>query len=135
MMQQRVQRSSSVNAICAFCLFGACMSGLTAFLLLFPGTSLDRIWRLNPHAREGFAALGIWAVVLMLAVCAACLTAATGLWRRRIWGLRTAIVMLSINMLSDAINAFVLHDPRTLIGLPIGGAVIWYLLRKRSEFS
>jgi hypothetical protein len=43
--------------------------------------------------------------------------------------------MLSINMLSDAINAFVLHDLRTLIGLPIGGAVIWYLLRKRDEFS
>jgi hypothetical protein len=134
-MQEPVQRPIGITAICAFCLFGACMSGLTAFLLFFPGTSLDRIWQLNPHAREGFAALGGWAVLLMFTVCAACLIAATGLWRLRIWGLRTAIAMLSINMLSDAINAFALHDLRTLIGLPIGGVVIWYLLRKRAEFS
>jgi hypothetical protein len=111
------------------------MSGLTAFLLLFPGTSLDRIWQLNPHAREGFAVLGGWAVLLMLTVCAACLIAATGLWLRRLWGLQVAIAMLSINMLSDVINAVVLHDPRTLVGLPIGAAVIWYLLRKRGQFS
>jgi hypothetical protein len=29
------------------------------------------------------------------------------------------------------LNALLRHDPRPLIGLPIGGLMIWYLLRAR----
>ena len=40
----------------------------------------------------------------------------------------TAIAILGINILGDTVNAVVAHDWRTLIGLPIGGAMIIYLL-------
>jgi len=36
--------------------------------------------------------------------------------------------MFSLNLVGDALNAFVLGDQRTLIGLPISAAIIGYLL-------
>lgn len=104
------------------------MSALAAALFAFPGSRLDALWRINPRGREGFAAMGAWAVVLMVAVCAACMAAAVGLWRCRRWGVWTAIAILIINLVGDAINTVISHDWRTLIGLPIGGAMIFYLM-------
>lgn len=121
-------RPVAVTAISLFFFFGTLMSGLAALLLLFPGSRLDALWRVNPRGHEGFAAMGGWAIVLMLTVCAACLVAAVGLWRCRRWGAFIAIAILGINILGDTVNAVVAHDRRTLIGLPIGGAMIIYLL-------
>jgi hypothetical protein len=39
-----------------------------------------------------------------------------------------------INLIGDSLNALLRHDPRTLIGVPIGALMIWYLLRgKRAQ--
>ena len=117
-----------------FFVFGALMSGLAAVMLLFPGSVLEPLWRLNPHAREGFATMGRWAVLLMAVVCTACATAAIGLWRGARWGYWTALAILSANLVGDTVNAFIGRDWRTLIGLPIGGVMIVYLLSQRRMF-
>jgi hypothetical protein len=114
-----------------FFAFGAAMCALTVTLLLIPGTPLDSLWRLNPEARPAFQSLGKVAVLLMLVVGAACGFAAAGMWRGSWWGTRLAVIILSINILGDLFNALVRHDPRTLIGLPIGGAMILYLLKAK----
>jgi uncharacterized membrane protein (DUF2068 family) len=75
--------------------------------------------------------LGTWAIVLMVLVAAACAGTAVGLWTRQRWGHRLAVVGLSINLLGDTLNALVRGDWRTLIGLPIGGAILVYLLSYR----
>jgi hypothetical protein len=98
------------------------------------GTSVA-LWRLNPRTREGFAAMGVWAVLLMGVVCVACGSAALGLLRCKRWGYRTALVILTINLAGDTTNAVVAHDWRTLIGLPIGGFMIAYLIRQRRVFD
>lgn len=74
-------RSLGISALSLFFVFGVVMSGLAALMLLFPGSVLEPLWRLNPRAREGFAAMGALAVLLMAVVCVACATAALGLWR------------------------------------------------------
>ena len=124
-------RPLGVTVITLFFVFGAVMSGLAAAMLLFPGGVLEPLWRPNPHAREGFAAMGAWAILLMAAVCAACVTAAVGLWRCTRWGFWTALAILSVNMAGDTANAIIAHNWRTLIGVPIGAAMILYLLAKR----
>jgi len=124
-------RPLGITALSGFFIFGAAMSGLTCFLLLFPGTGLDRVWRLNPQAHEAFRGMGTWAVFLMAAVCAACALAARGLWIRAPWGLWLALGILTVNLIGDLANAFLRGDLRTLIGLPIGGALIGYLLTPR----
>src|SRR5215813_13009167 len=93
-------RPFGVTLLSLFCVFGTLMASLTAVMLLFPGTILDLLWRLNPRAHEGFAMLGWWAVLLM----------------------------------GDTMNAVIGHDWHTLIGLPIGGAMIAYLVSRRRVF-
>jgi hypothetical protein len=114
-----------------FFAFGAAMCALTITLLLVPGTPLDSLWRLNPETRPAFQSLGKVAVLLMFVVGVACAFAATGMWRGSWWGTRLAVIILSINILGDLFNALVRHDLRTLIGLPIGGAMILYLIKAR----
>jgi uncharacterized membrane protein (UPF0136 family) len=99
--------------------------------LAFPGGFLEPIWRLKPEARVEFQKIGSASVALMAVVGAACGLAAVGLARNADWGRRLAIGVLAVNLVGDSLNALLRHDPRTLIGLPIGGLMIWYLLKKR----
>ena len=111
------------------------MCALTIVLLLVPGTRLDSLWRLNPDAHLAFESLGRWSVALMFVVGMGCAIAAIGLWRGSRWGVRVALIILSINIIGDLFNALVRHDYRALIGLPIGGAMIFYLARYRKADS
>jgi hypothetical protein len=115
----------------AFFGFGTAMCALTMTLLLFPGTKFDLLWRLNSDARLAFQSLGSSSFVIMPIVGAACTAAAIGLWRGTVWGVRLALIILSLNIVGDLINVFLRHDYRALIGLPIGGAMIVYLARYR----
>jgi uncharacterized membrane protein (DUF2068 family) len=124
----RVRTSGVHRWFAAFFAFGATMCALTVGLLLFPGSALDSLWRLNPDARLAFESLGYWSVVLMLTVGTACFFAAIGLWRARPWGTWLAVIVLAINMLGDLTNVFVRHDYRGLVGVPVAGAMIFFLL-------
>ena len=106
------------------------MSLLAALALLLPNSALHNVWRLNPQAHAGLAALGAWAIALMFVVSVACGLAAVGLRRGAGWGRAVALTVLTVNLLGDAGNAF-RGDLRTLIGVPIGAALIAYLLLNR----
>ena len=120
-----------------FFAFGALMSSVTALALVAPGKWSEQLWRLNPPARVGLEAMGRWAVPLMLSVALACAGAAVGLWRGERWGHRLAVAVLGVNLAGDLANTILRGDRRTLIGLPIGGAMLLYLLsrRVRGRFS
>ena len=122
------QRSRCHRWFAVFFAFGTTMCALTVGLLLFPGSALDSLWRLNPDARLALNSLGFWSLVLMVSVGTACLLAAIGLWRTRPWGMWLALLILSINMLGDLTNVFVRHDYRGLIGVPVAGTMIFFLL-------
>ncbi len=115
--------------LASFFAFGVSMCVLTIALLLFPGTALDEVWRLNPDAHAAFQSIGDWSIAIMLVVGTACCLAAIGLWRGTLWGARIAIIILVVNMLGDLSNALLNYDFRTLIGLPIAAAIIVYLAR------
>jgi hypothetical protein len=124
----RVRTSGVQRWFAAFFAFGATMCALTVSLLLFPGSALDSLWRLNPDARLVFQSLGHWSLFLMLTVGTACLLAAIGLWRAKPWGTWLALPILSINMLGDLTNVLVRHDYRGLIGVPVAGTMIFFLI-------
>jgi len=105
------------------------MCVLTLLLLLFPGSALDSLWRLNPEARLAFQSFGRWSFVLMLTVGIACAMATIGLWQGKVWGTRLALTILSVNMIGDIVNALFRRDYRALIGLPVGAAMIFLLVR------
>ena len=111
------------------------MCTLAIVLLIFPGSPLDSLWTLNPDARVAFQSLGKAAIWLMFVVGAGCTFAAIGLWRRSVWGIRIALVIVSLNIFGDLLNAVLRHDYRALIGLPVGGAMIFYLARYKTADS
>ncbi len=124
-----------MTGITVFFIFGTLMSALAAIMLLFPGSPIEPLWRLNPRAQEAFASMGAAAVLLMIAVCVSCFAAAVGLWRLKRWGYWMAIVILAINLAGDAVNAVLARDWRTLIGLPIGLTLILFLRQRRKSFA
>jgi hypothetical protein len=116
----------------AFFAFGATMCLLTVVLLVFPGTKLDWLWNLNPEARVAFQSLGSGSILLMVAVGTGCALTAIGLWHGTLWGTRLALAILFVNLISDLVNVVTRHDYRSLVGLPIAGAMILYLARSTS---
>jgi hypothetical protein len=111
---------------------GAVVCLVTILALVFPGSFLESIWRAKPEARVQFQEIGNGvSIALMAGVGAACALAAVGLARNAAWGRRLAIGILIVNLIGDSLNAWLRHDPRTLIGLPVGGVMILYLLKKR----
>jgi hypothetical protein len=111
---------------------GALICLVTMLALAFPGSFLESIWRLKPEARNQFEEIGRGvSIVMMAAIGTACGVAAVGLAQAAKWGRWLAIGILTANLIGDSVNALLRHDPRTLIGLPIGGLMIWYLVKKK----
>jgi hypothetical protein len=119
----------------AFFAFGATMCLLTVMLLVFPGTKLDSLWSLNPDAHVAFQSVGGWSILLMLAVGTGCALTAIGLWRGTLWGIRLGLAILLVNIIGDLVNVVTRHDFRPLVGLPIAGAMIFYLARGATRHS
>jgi hypothetical protein len=46
-----------------------------------------------------------------------------------VWGTRLALTILSLNIIGDLVNTLLRHDYRALIGLPVGAAMIFFLVR------
>jgi hypothetical protein len=111
---------------------GALICLVTMLALAFPESFLEPIWRLKPEARIQFRELGhVASIALMALVGTACGLAAIGLARNADWGRRLALAILVVNLVGDSLNAWLRHDSKTLIGLPIGGLMIWYLVKKQ----
>jgi len=111
---------------------GASICLLIVLALAFPGGSLDSIWRFRPEAPAQFQEIGRGvSIALMATVGVACGLSAIGLARNAQWGRRLATAVLVVNLIGDSLNALLRHDPKTLIGVPIGGLMIWYLVSAR----
>ena len=123
------RRTPGLTALCLFFAFGVFACVTACALLLFPGSALDAVWRINPRGHEGFLRMGPWALLLLTAVAVACALAAIGLWRNTAWGHRVALGILAVNLAGDIANALG-GDARSLIGVPIALALIVYLWRR-----
>lgn len=126
-------RPLGITALIIFFFFGAAMSFISSIMLMFPGSFLEPLWRLNPRARENFTALGMWAIVLMLVVCIACALAALGLWRGSWWGYWLAVALLTVNLLGDIANVILGTEPRAAIGIPIVILILALLMSWRGK--
>ncbi len=130
-MTKAEARPIGITALSLFFLFGAGASFVSSISLLFPGSFLEPIWRLNPRARSGLGGMGVWAVILMGAICLACASAAVGLWRGARLGYWLAVCLLAINLFADILNVFLGTEPRAVIGIPIALAILAFMMSRR----
>lgn len=128
----RKQRIAGRMLLSIFFAAGALICLVVILALVFPDSSLKSIWRLKPAAQIQFQKLGIdGSIALMICVGAACGAAAVGIARDTEWGRRLAIGILTVNLIGDALNALLAQDGTTLIGIPIAGLMIVFLVRKK----
>jgi hypothetical protein len=122
-------KPSGLAAVGIFLFFGATMASLAATTLLWRGTSLDGIWRLNPAAYKQLAPLGRGIGGLFLLLGLALAAAGIGWFRRRLWGWRLAVGIIAIQIIGDVVNCIRGDWRHGAIGVVIAGALLLFLLR------
>jgi len=130
-MQQTKTRPFVVTVLIVLFVIGVTASLISVISLTFPGSFLEPVWKLNPRAREGFAQMGGWSILLMSVVCVTCLLTAIGLWRGLRWGYWLAALVLTVNLVGDLINVLVGTDRRAIVGIPIVLLLLTYLLKSK----
>jgi hypothetical protein len=124
-----VEMPRGITAVGAFLLFGATMASLAGATLIWPGTSLDSVWALNPIAHRQLASLGKPIGILFLLLSSTLAVAGTGWFQRRPWGWRLAVAVIAIQVLGDLVNFFRGDWLRGGVGFSIATALLVYLLR------
>lgn len=133
MMRATNPRPLVVTLLIILFAIGSVASLISVITLMFPGSFLDAVWRVNPHAHEGFTRIGGWSVVLMSTVFVACLLTAIGLWRGLAFGYWMAMVMLIANLTGDAINVIAGSERRAIAGIPIALLLLLLLMRRKTR--
>jgi hypothetical protein len=122
-----------IVAIGVFLFLGATMAGLAGATLLWRGTVLDKIWALNPTAYRQLAPLPKIVGVMFLCLSAALALAGNGWFRRRLWGWRLAVAIISTQVLGDLVNLIRGDFLRGGTGFIIASALLLYLLRSKMK--
>ena len=69
----------------------------------------------------------------MAALSATMAVTAVGLLALRRWAWRVAVVGLAGNATGDLATAIATGEPRTLIGVPVAGLIVWWLTRREVQ--
>jgi hypothetical protein len=118
-----------MTAVGVFLFFGATMASLAGTTLTWPGTSLDRMWVLNPTAHTQLATFAKPAGILFLLLAAVLALAGTGWFKHRLWGWRLAVAVIATQVLGDLVNFLRGDFWRGGVGISIASALLLYLLR------
>jgi hypothetical protein len=124
-------RTAGFTAMGIFFFFGATMASLAATTLIWRGTTLDRIWALNPAAYKQLAPQG--SIVGFLFLLLALTTAGVGWLRHRLWGWRLAVAIIAVQILGDLVNCIRGDLLRGVTGVVIAGALLAFLLRRKTR--
>ncbi len=114
-----------------FLFFGATMATLTGITLLFPGSFLDPMWRLNPGAGDGLRQFGRGIGIPFIALGVAMVAAGVGWMKRRFWGWALAVVIIASQVVGDLFNALRGQFLKGAVGVVIAGALLLYLLQPK----
>ena len=107
------------------------MAALAGTTLVWPGTTLDRIWVLNQSAHRQLAPLGPkvgWAFLLLALALGA---AAVGWFQKKKWGWRLAVCIITTQVLGDLLNLIRGDYIRGATGAVVAGVLLIYLCRPR----
>jgi hypothetical protein len=125
-------RPAGVTALGCLFIFGMLMSGLSAASLLTHAAVLEPMWQvIKPAAKDAFSQMGLWAPILLGAVCLACAGAAYGFFAGTAWGYLLGVGILLLNLLGDIVNALIGTEPRAWVGVLIVALILWHLSTHR----
>jgi len=128
-MAPQTKSPKGIIAVGILLFFAAIMASLAGTMLVWRGTTLDRLWLLNPRAYQELAPHGKSAGIPFLLLGMGLAVAGTGWFKRRLWGWRLAVGIIAVQVLGDLVNAFMGEFVGGGVGFVIAGALLMYLLR------
>jgi len=131
MATEKGQRSFGLAAMGVFLFFGATMATLAGITLIWPGSALDPMWKLNPEAGEKLRQLGRGIAVPFFGLGLAMVAAGVGWVRRRAWGWGLAVVVVASQVAGDLVSAVRGQLLKGAVGVAIAGALLVYLLQPK----
>jgi len=117
----------SMTAIGVFLPFGAVIAFLAGTSLATPGTSLDRMWTLNPYAYHELAPFRTPVGILFLSLSLVLVLAGIGWLKRRKWGWQLAVAIIGTQLLGDGANIFLGRIVPGAVGVAIATALLFYI--------
>ena len=105
------------------------MAALAATSLIWQGTFLESMWRLNPDAYQKLAPLGVVVGIAFVFLSAMLAAAGIGWFRRRFWGWVLAVATIATQVLGGVVNFLTRDFIGGATGIIIAGALLWYLLQ------
>jgi hypothetical protein len=121
--------TGGMRAVGFFLFFGAAMASLAGCTLLWRGSIVDRVWRLNPTGHEQLAHFGPWIGIPFLVFASVLVCAGTGWFGRRLWAWRLAVIIIATQIAGDLINVLRGEIIKGGIGVVIAGLLLAYMLR------
>jgi sterol desaturase/sphingolipid hydroxylase (fatty acid hydroxylase superfamily) len=121
--------SAGITAVGIFWFFGAIMASYACVTLLWPGTILDRLWKLNTRAHVDLLLMGPAIGILFLVLGAALVAAGIGWTKRRTWGWTLGVILLATQVTGDLLSAAMGEYLRGGAGVLIAGSLLYYLFR------
>jgi hypothetical protein len=128
-MVLQTKSPKGIIAVGIFLFFAAIMASLSGTTLVWRGTTLDRLWTLNPRAYKELAPHGKAAGIPFLLLGVTLAVAGMGWFKHRLWGWRLAVGIIAVQVLGDLVNAFIGDLVGGVVGFIIAGALFMYLLR------
>jgi len=128
-------RSLGIVSLGIFLFFGATMAALAGTTLIWRGTFLSGVWKLNPTAYEQLATLDRSVGIVFLFLSGLMAVAGLGWFRRRHWGWRLAVAIIVLQGLGDLVNFLRGDFVRGGIGATIAGALLLYLFSENVKKS
>jgi hypothetical protein len=119
------------SAMGFFLFFGAAMASLAGTTLIWRGTFLDGVWRMNASAYRQLSPYGRTTGILFYALGLMLASAGAGWFLRRFWGWAMAVGIIAVQALGDVANVFLGQFVRGAVGATIAGFVLIFLLRPR----
>jgi hypothetical protein len=107
------------------------MASLAGVTFVWPGTTLDRVWVLNPRAYRELAPYGKVVGFPFLLLGATLAIASLGWFKRRLWGWRLAVIVIGTQVSGDLVNIFLGRILEGTVGVAIAGVLFLYLLRAK----
>jgi hypothetical protein len=126
-----VARPAGFALIGGFFYFGAVMASYAATTLLFPGTVLDRGWKLNPTAYVQLHSMGRVMGVPFVILGFALLMAAVGWFKRRRWGWVLGTAIIAVNAIGDLGNMIRGEWVKGAVGVVLAALLLMYMTRRQ----
>lgn len=128
-------RPLGITAVGIFLFLGAAMCALAGETLIWRGTTIERIWELNPTAYRLLAPHGTTVGPLFFLLGTMMIAAGIGWLRGRHWGWVLTVIIFATQCLGDLVNCLRGDLIRGSIGFVIAGALLMYLLSPKVRGS